>query len=92
MAAAKAFQQPDHAGCPIPLTVQDKAQKISSITSNVLTVQFPDRAAVDRFFADVLVMHEDAAVRDRRLGLMAILRDLVMELADISEVGGERGN
>jgi hypothetical protein len=30
-------------------------------------------------------------VRDRRLGLMAILRDLVMELADISEVGGERG-
>jgi hypothetical protein len=29
-------------------------------------------------------------VRDRRLGLRAILRDLVMELADISEVGGER--
>jgi len=48
------------------------------------------RGAVDRFFTDVLVMHEDAAVRDRRLGLMAILRDLVMELADISEVGGER--
>ena len=50
------------------------------------------RAAVDKFFADVLVMHQDAAVRDRRLGLMAILRDLVMQLADISEVGGERGN
>ena len=50
------------------------------------------RASVDRFFADVLVMHDDAAVRDRRLGLLAILRDLVMELADISEVGGERGN
>jgi glycyl-tRNA synthetase beta chain len=48
------------------------------------------RPSVDRFFADVLVMHEDPAVRDRRLGLMAILRDLVMELADISEVGGER--
>ena len=46
--------------------------------------------SVDRFFADVLVMHDDAAVRDRRLGLLAILRDLVMELADISEVGGER--
>ncbi|MEO5822721.1 MAG: hypothetical protein ABIT71_19610, partial [Vicinamibacteraceae bacterium] len=46
------------------------------------------RATVDRFFTDVLVMHDDAAVRDRRLGLMAILRDLVMELADISEVGG----
>ena len=49
------------------------------------------RATVDKFFADVLVMHDDAAVRDRRLGLLAILRDLVMELADISEVGGERG-
>jgi glycyl-tRNA synthetase beta chain len=48
------------------------------------------RASVDRFFADVLVMHEDSAIRDRRLGLLAILRDLVMELADISEVGGER--
>lgn len=48
------------------------------------------RPSVDRFFADVLVMHDDPAVRERRLGLMAILRDLVMELADISEVGGER--
>jgi glycyl-tRNA synthetase beta chain len=50
------------------------------------------RAAVDKFFADVLVMHDDPAVRARRLGLMAILRDLVIALADISEVGGsERG-
>jgi glycyl-tRNA synthetase beta chain len=49
------------------------------------------RAAVDTFFADVLVMHDDPAVRARRLGLMAILRDLVIALADISEVGGERG-
>jgi glycyl-tRNA synthetase beta chain len=48
------------------------------------------RPSVDKFFADVLVMHDDPAIRDRRLGLMAILRDLVMELADISEVGGER--
>ena len=48
------------------------------------------RPSVDAFFADVLVMHDDPAVRARRLGLMAILRDLVMELADISEVGGER--
>jgi glycyl-tRNA synthetase beta chain len=50
------------------------------------------RAPVDRFFADVLVMHDDPAIRDRRLGLMAKLRDLVMELADISEVGGDRSS
>jgi glycyl-tRNA synthetase beta chain len=48
------------------------------------------RAPVDRFFTEVLVMHDDPAIRDRRLGLMAKLRDLVMKLADISEVGGER--
>ena len=28
----------------------------------------------------------------RTVPLLAILRDLVMQLADISEVGGERGN
>jgi glycyl-tRNA synthetase beta chain len=44
------------------------------------------RGAVDTFFTDVLVMHDDAAIRDRRLALMVMLRDLVMELADISEI------
>ena len=44
------------------------------------------RASVDRFFTDVLVMHDDAAVRDRRLALVASLRDLILALADISEI------
>jgi glycyl-tRNA synthetase beta chain len=44
------------------------------------------RAAVDRFFREVFVMAEDARVRTARLALMADLRDLVLNLADISEI------
>ncbi|HSL21419.1 MAG TPA: glycine--tRNA ligase subunit beta [Vicinamibacterales bacterium] len=44
------------------------------------------RPAVDRFFTEVFVMVEDAALRHARLTLMAELRDLVLQLADISEI------
>jgi glycyl-tRNA synthetase beta chain len=44
------------------------------------------RAAVDRFFTEVFVMADDARVRTARLALMADLRDLVLNLADISEI------
>jgi glycyl-tRNA synthetase beta chain len=42
--------------------------------------------AVDRFFVDVLVMADDPAVRRARLSVMAHLRDVVLKLADISEI------
>jgi glycyl-tRNA synthetase beta chain len=42
--------------------------------------------AVAKFFDDVLVMAEDEAVRSARLGLVATLRDLILSLADISEI------
>ncbi len=44
------------------------------------------RAAVDRFFTEVFVMADDVRVRTARLALMADLRDLVLNLADISEI------
>jgi glycyl-tRNA synthetase beta chain len=44
------------------------------------------RPAVDRFFTDVFVMAEDARLRSARLTLMADLRDLILGLADISEI------
>jgi glycyl-tRNA synthetase beta chain len=44
------------------------------------------RAAVDKFFTDVFVMVDDVRLRNARLTLMAELRDLVLNLADISEV------
>jgi glycyl-tRNA synthetase beta chain len=53
------------------------------------TVAAGFREAVDRFFTEVLVMHENPTVRDRRLRLVATLRDLILGLADISEVATE---
>ena len=44
------------------------------------------RAVVDRFFTEVFVMAEDARLRTARLRLMADLRDLILNLADISEI------
>jgi glycyl-tRNA synthetase beta chain len=44
------------------------------------------RAAVDRFFTEVFVMADDVQVRNARLTLMADLRDLILHLADISEI------
>jgi glycyl-tRNA synthetase beta chain len=44
------------------------------------------RGAVAKFFDDVLVMAEDARLRDARLGLVATLRDLILGVADISEI------
>lgn len=45
---------------------------------------------VARFFDDVLVMAEDEAVRTARLTLVAALRDLILSMADISEIVAEK--
>jgi glycyl-tRNA synthetase beta chain len=42
--------------------------------------------AVAKFFDDVLVMAEDERLRAARLGLVATLRDLILNIADISEI------
>ena len=42
--------------------------------------------AVAKFFDDVLVMAEDERVRAARLGLVASLRGLILDIADISEM------
>jgi glycyl-tRNA synthetase beta chain len=47
------------------------------------------RDTVATFFDDVLVMAEDRALRTARLGLVARLRDLVLGIADISEIAPE---
>jgi glycyl-tRNA synthetase beta chain len=46
------------------------------------------RPAVDRFFTDVFVMVEEMPLRHARLRLVAALRDLILGLADISEIAG----
>jgi len=44
------------------------------------------RTPVDTFFDDVMVMAEDAAVRGNRLALLARLRALFLNLADVSRL------
>jgi glycyl-tRNA synthetase beta chain len=44
--------------------------------------------AVARFFNDVFVMTDDAALRRARLGLMKRLEHLILQLGDISEIVG----
>ena len=44
------------------------------------------RPAVDRFFSDVFVMVDDQRLRTSRLMLMVTLRDLVLSIADISQL------
>ncbi|MEQ1759123.1 MAG: glycine--tRNA ligase subunit beta [Vicinamibacterales bacterium] len=44
---------------------------------------------VTKFFDDVLVMAEDPSLRAARLGLVARLRDLILDIADISEIAAE---
>jgi glycyl-tRNA synthetase beta chain len=47
------------------------------------------RPVVDRFFNEVFVMVEDAGLRASRLMLMVHLRDRILEIADISHLGGD---
>jgi glycyl-tRNA synthetase beta chain len=44
------------------------------------------RQPVDRFFAEVFVMVEDAKLRNARLRLLVDLRDLILGIADISHL------
>ena len=44
------------------------------------------REPVDRFFDDVMVMADDAAVRANRLALLGALRALFLDVADISRL------
>jgi glycyl-tRNA synthetase beta chain len=48
------------------------------------------RPAVDRFFDDVMVMHQDPRVRDNRLALLRSLHELFSPLADFSRLQVER--
>ncbi len=46
--------------------------------------------AVARFFDDVLVMAEEAPLREARLAVVTTLRDLILPIADLSEMVAEK--
>ncbi len=47
---------------------------------------------VTKFFDEVLVMAEDDTLRTARLALVATLRDLILSIADLSEIAAEKDN
>jgi glycyl-tRNA synthetase beta chain len=49
-----------------------------------LEVMLKMKEPVDGFFDDVMVMAEDAAIRQNRLNLLTVLGDLVIQIGDIS--------
>ena len=48
------------------------------------------KTPVDAFFDGVMVMEKDAKIRNNRLALLAQIRALFLDAADISHLGGER--
>jgi glycyl-tRNA synthetase beta chain len=44
------------------------------------------RQSVDTFFDEVMVMTDDAAIRQNRLALLAELRGLFLDIADVSRL------
>ncbi|MCZ6808897.1 MAG: glycine--tRNA ligase subunit beta [Proteobacteria bacterium] len=54
--------------------------------TNVLTTLAALRDPVDGFFDDVMVMTDDAALRNNRLALLAELRAMFLDVADVSRL------
>jgi glycyl-tRNA synthetase beta chain len=50
------------------------------------------RGAVDEFFKEVMVMAEDAAIRNNRISLLRCISQLFSSIADISRIIIERGS
>jgi glycyl-tRNA synthetase beta subunit len=54
----------------------------------LFTVLYPMIPAIDRFFDDVLVMHEDPALRQNRLGLLQQVWGLSHGIVDVARLEG----
>jgi len=51
---------------------------------HILTTLATLREVIDNFFDNVMVMADDAAVKQNRLALLSLLRQLFLTTADIS--------
>jgi glycyl-tRNA synthetase len=59
-----------------------------SDVDRLLTALWPMIPAIDRFFDDVLVMHEDRALRESRLGLLQDIWGLNAGIVDVTRLEG----
>ncbi len=62
------------------VTTAVATQNYTKILSTMATL----RSAIDSFFDDVMVMAEDDAVKQNRLALLSLLRQLFLTTADVS--------
>jgi glycyl-tRNA synthetase len=60
----------------------------ASDVDRLLTALRPMVPAINRFFDEVLVMHEDAALRESRLGLLQSIWDLSRGIVDVTRLEG----
>ncbi|MFL0797692.1 MAG: glycine--tRNA ligase subunit beta [Cellvibrionaceae bacterium] len=73
----------------LALQVSDKAQQVAPLFqarnyAEALSSLASLREVVDSFFDDVMVMADDEALRNNRIALLSQLRNLFLEVADIS--------
>lgn len=70
------------------LTKADNTKKLLAQKNyaELLTCLADLKPLVDEFFAEVMVMAEDQAVRENRLVLLSKLRELFLQVADIAEL------
>ena len=68
------------------------AYQSSSVKSvdDFFTALLPMIPAISKFFDDVLVMHEDRALRENRLGLLQRIAAMAKGVADFSKLEGFR--
>lgn len=64
-------------------TVSDKAYEVQDYTTALKELAVL-KTPVDQFFDDVMVNAEDEALRNNRLNLLALLRDVMNRVADLS--------
>jgi glycyl-tRNA synthetase len=62
--------------------------KAESDVDRFLTAVHPMIPAINRFFDDVLVMHEDRALRESRLGLLQDIWELSRGIVDVTRLEG----
>ncbi len=60
----------------------------ASDVDRLLTALHPMIPAIDRFFDDVLVMHEDRALQESRLGLLQDIWELSQGIVDVTRLEG----
>lgn len=73
------------------LAIQEKLNTVKPLYENsdyqaVLTTLADLQAPIDAFFDQVLVLAENPAIRKNRIALLAQLRDLFLQIADISQL------